>query len=198
MRDAKLKRKLFLWEFVCLCVLILPGGVMHSLYQDSGYWIPVALIAPVNESIWEHMKMFFWPGLAFALFQYLIVRPRVDNYWCAKLVALTITPAMVALTFVAYVVIAKALDIFPVEGITRWQSIGSVVVGQLCCYRVMITESKPAKTLRLAPFGYATIVLAFSLFTYFPPEMYLFEHHQNFLPAGQYGLEVDRYDSGKH
>lgn len=44
----------------------LAGFPLHSLYQ----WLPnpfFALFSPVNESIWEHGKLIYWPALAAAL-----------------------------------------------------------------------------------------------------------------------------------
>ena len=45
---------------------ILAGVLLHFVYD----WIPnavTALIAPVNESLWEHTKLIYWPYLAAAL-----------------------------------------------------------------------------------------------------------------------------------
>jgi hypothetical protein len=45
---------------------ILAGSALHFMYQ----WMPnafTALFSPVNESIWEHGKLIFWPYLAAAL-----------------------------------------------------------------------------------------------------------------------------------
>ena len=46
---------------------ILAGCALHFLYQ----WMPnavTALFSPVNESLWEHIKLVFWPYLGAALF----------------------------------------------------------------------------------------------------------------------------------
>ena len=42
-----------------LCVSIL-GTLLHFTYRWSGR---NPLIAPVNESVWEHMKLLFFPML---------------------------------------------------------------------------------------------------------------------------------------
>ena len=56
------KRQLIL---TCIAAM-LAGCVLHFLY----HWWPspvTALVAPVNESLWEHIKLVFWPYLAAAL-----------------------------------------------------------------------------------------------------------------------------------
>ena len=56
------KRQLIL---TCIATM-LAGCVLHFLY----HWWPnpvTALVSPVNESLWEHIKLVFWPYLAAAL-----------------------------------------------------------------------------------------------------------------------------------
>lgn len=55
------------WKLVLAFLLTCAAGaLLHFVYQ----WLPsplTALIAPVNESLWEHGKIIFWPYLAAAL-----------------------------------------------------------------------------------------------------------------------------------
>ena len=44
------------------------GTVLHFTYDWSGSLPPVGLIAPVSESVWEHLKLLFFPMLIFGLF----------------------------------------------------------------------------------------------------------------------------------
>lgn len=39
------------------------GAAAHFLFDALGRWPPAGWIAPVNESLWEHIKMAFWPIL---------------------------------------------------------------------------------------------------------------------------------------
>ena len=55
--------KRLLLAFVCACAA---GVLLHFVYQ----WLPcavTALISPVKESLWEHVKIILWPYLAAAL-----------------------------------------------------------------------------------------------------------------------------------
>lgn len=68
----------------------LAGVLLHFLY----IWLPnplTALIAPVNESVWEHLKLLFWPYLAAA---WLLVRWEADPWqaWTGHLLALLVMP----------------------------------------------------------------------------------------------------------
>ena len=56
------KRQLILTWIAAL----LAGCVLHFVY---GWWpnAVTALFSPVNESLWEHVKLVFWPFLGAAL-----------------------------------------------------------------------------------------------------------------------------------
>ena len=197
MLDAALKKRLIGWEVISLLWIILVGGFMHSVYKLSGYWQPIALIAPVNESIWEHMKMFFWPGLFITIVQYLFMRQRVANFWLAKLVLLVLTPVLVFTTFVIYTVIVESMGGLATEGPTAVLATLCAIAGQAVCCRVIIAENYPFGASSIIPISYVLLILSFSSFTYFPPKLYLFEHHDNYKPNGQYGLDADREQSGR-
>ena len=57
------KAKLLIWEIACIFWIAFAGALLHFAFELSDYWKPMAFIAAVNESVWEHQKMFFWPFL---------------------------------------------------------------------------------------------------------------------------------------
>lgn len=64
--------------------VILTGSLAHFLYDWSGQNPIVGLFTPINESIWEHMKLLFFPMFIYALFLMFKFKP---TYPC-------ITPAL--------------------------------------------------------------------------------------------------------
>lgn len=55
--------------------VLLTGSLSHFLYEWTGNNFIVGLFAPVSESVWEHMKLIFFPMLLYAL----IVVPRLKR-----------------------------------------------------------------------------------------------------------------------
>ena len=45
------------------------GTIFHFIYEWSGENALVGLFAPVNESIWEHTKLIFFPMLIYSYFE---------------------------------------------------------------------------------------------------------------------------------
>lgn len=48
--------------------VLIAGTIAHFLYDWSNHNPIVGLFTPINESIWEHMKLVFFPMLLYALF----------------------------------------------------------------------------------------------------------------------------------
>ena len=65
----RMDKKITYWQTVCFLFLSVVGTLLHFLFDWSGGSWAAALIAPVNESIWEHLKLLVFPMVAFALAQ---------------------------------------------------------------------------------------------------------------------------------
>ena len=185
------KRKILIWEIICVLGIVMPGGPLHEVFAQSGGWRPLALIAPVNESVWEHLKMFFWPWLLMACIQYLIMRPRIPHYWYGKLVALVLTPVVSSILYYIYMAVEHATgDFSPSDVVNILLSTVSVCIGQAACYFVLIRPAVSADFTRFTKAGYAVLVFAFSTFTYFAPPIFLFEQNHHYQPIGEYGIDA--------
>ncbi len=68
----------------------LAGTALHFLYQLCP-WPLIALFTPVNESVWEHLKLLFWP---FFLAACALTRGYADKLraWSAFLASLLLQP----------------------------------------------------------------------------------------------------------
>ena len=68
--DQSVKHNFFVWSiFSSICIVILGSG-WHFLYDILGKSNPVAWCAPINESIWEHLKLTLYPILIVMLILY--------------------------------------------------------------------------------------------------------------------------------
>ncbi len=56
-----------------ICLLSIP---LHFLYEWAGENPLVGVFTPINESIWEHLKLVFWPLLLWWGLGYLIFRNK--------------------------------------------------------------------------------------------------------------------------
>lgn len=76
---------------------ILSGSLLHFFHD----WFPVPLVglfAPVNESVWEHLKLLFWPFLL-GCFLLKPVSQQSARFWGAALSASLIMPLLLTGTY---------------------------------------------------------------------------------------------------
>lgn len=89
----------FVWFVNFLWVSII-GTLLHFAFEWSGENSFVGLFSPVNESIWEHMKLLFFPAAVFALFLYPFFRREYPAFLTCCSFAILI--AMVLQTSIYY------------------------------------------------------------------------------------------------
>jgi len=183
--------KLLLWELGCVLWICSAGSALHFAYELSDYWAPMALVAAVNESVWEHLKIYFWPGLLFTLVQYTYTRHMANNYWLGKIVALAVTPVMITIMYHGYMayVVSNGQKI-SVASILMIMALG-VLLGQLCSWRILLSEPFDWVRRRYVAAGYTGLIASFSLFTFFPPQIFLFENYMCYQYTAEYGILSD-------
>lgn len=82
---------------VCMGTAIL----LHFLWDWSAENIFVAVIAAVNESVWEHAKIYAIPFLLFGIAEYYILRPHVRHMIIARtLGTLTLMAGIICLYYI--------------------------------------------------------------------------------------------------
>ena len=82
-------KKRFWLAFV---IAVLAGTGLHFLYDVCPAPL-VGLFAPVNESVWEHLKLLYWPFLAAA---FVLTKDEADGRksWCGLLAGLLGAPLL--------------------------------------------------------------------------------------------------------
>ena len=63
------------------------GTFLHFLFQWTANHPAIALFSPVNESIWEHLKLLFFPVLLFTSLECILYKRRVSGFLWARTMA---------------------------------------------------------------------------------------------------------------
>ena len=171
-----IKRRLIFWEIGSFIWVALAGSALHFAFELSEFWRPLALFSSVNESTWEHLKMYFWPGLIYALVQYTYTKDIANNYWVAKLVSLLATPLGIIISYYGYLSIT-----LPMYGTGFFEmDLMTMVVGLTCssilAYKIMVRPKIDSVPKLYVVSAYLTLTAMFSTFTYYPPKIFLFEN----------------------
>ncbi len=160
MMQRKIIRK---YHIIGSIFTILIGTSLHFTFELSANWKPVALISAVNESIWEHMKLAFWPTLIFAIIEFFIYGKRTKNFLFGKTMSLYLMSFLIPIIFWSYTRIIKDSLIWDILDF-----IVSVIIGYLVSYYITVSEKYYVLWKYVSLILIIIIIIAFSLFTYFP------------------------------
>ena len=184
-----MKNKILTWEIGGFLFIGIVGAALHFTFELSNFSnMVVAFFSAVNESTWEHLKMVFWPGLIFALIEYTYIREKVNNFLAEKTASLFIMPLVITLGWYAYTPFTQK-SIFRLDLILFYVA---VLIGQIASYKILTSSPLSKKYKNISTFVILVLLLSFSLFTFYPPEIFLFEHF-DLMDTGEYGI-LDNYE----
>lgn len=155
--------------FFFTCIL---GTIMHFVYEWSGKNPAAGLVAPVNESTWEHLKLLFFPALVWTITGCLRWRDCAARILCACTAGIAAGMLVIVVFFYTYSGILGT-NWFPLD-------ITAFVLGVLTAFwlagkrwNAYYKEEREARG-GIAAVVLAGIALGFFVFTFYPPQIGLF------------------------
>lgn len=162
-----MKSKKGLWGFLFVGIL---GVLFHFAYEFLGEnWI-AGLFFPVNESIWEHLKLLFFPVALWWIIEWFVWK-KSPNFFPLRMKALLCSLGAIPVLFYTY------------SGIVG-QRFAAVDIGiyffSVALYFYLVSlfsrkkkDSGEGDTL-LALSAFLILLFAFWLFSFFPPDLGIF------------------------
>ena len=158
-------------EILVTVISIILGTLLHFTYQWSNGNLFVASFSAVNESVWEHLKLIFFPMLIVGIIEYFFVKNITKNYLEAKTIGIFIAICFVVVSFFTYIGIIGT-NAFIIDILIF---IISIVLGEYIAYKLMKRKNESdIKTLVLSGIILLFLFSCFVLCTYFPPKVNLF------------------------
>ncbi len=152
-----------------MLIAILLGFLNHFLYELSGCSAFAALCCPVNESVWEHLKLIFFPILIVSLLEYLIRRPDAVRFFYYRFLAVCCAMGVTLTLFYTYTgIIGRSFLIIDI--LIFLVSILTAFYMDAYFYKVKIRKTSQAATFSL----WIITSLCYFAFTCFPPDIPLF------------------------
>lgn len=166
----KLDKKLFQFSIGGFVFVSILGTLMHFAYDWSGQNSFVALFAAVNESTWEHMKLLFFPMFVFQIYQYVNLGHEYPRILCGGLYATIIGTFSIPILFYGYQAIFGSSSL--VVDISIFFI--SVLIGMIFNYLLAdVCKGEWCQILSLLLTAF--LIIAFFIFTFFPPDCFLFQ-----------------------
>lgn len=157
------------WRNISIIFSLILGTILHFLFEWSGENIFVGSFSAVNESIWEHLKLSFFPMLVVAIIGYYLFGKNESNYIKGNSIGIIFSIIFTVATFYIYSGIIG--NNFGIINVLIF--ILSIIFGEIMAYKIVGTE-KPADQVTYLLL-IMILFICFILFTYFPPKIALFK-----------------------
>lgn len=165
-----MKKSLPFWQFSGFVFTGVFGTLLHFIYEWTNI-TATALFSAVNESVFEHMKILFFPMLIFAIIESRYFYKDYPAFWCVKLIGILIGLAVIPMLYYTY---TGALGVS-----ADWFNIAIFFIAAAVTY---ITETALLKSKKYCSLPTATsfiillgLAVLFLVLTFVPPKIPLFQ-----------------------
>ena len=175
------KDKVIKAQLIVILFSLILGTLLHFTYEWSGNNLFVGSFSAVNESIWEHLKLVFYPMLIAMIVEYFFIKENVNNYIEAKTIGIFTAISFIVITFFTYSgIIGTSIIVIDILIF-----IFSIILGEYIAYKLM--KRKNESTVLSTSLSIIILIfflLCFIIFTYLPLEVNLFRD----ITTGTYGI----------
>lgn len=96
------RKSILVWEILGIFFLVIAGSLLHFTFKWSDQSPIVGVVSPVNESVWEHLKLGFWSLVPFSLIEYWFIKKESHNFFLAKGLGVLVLQSSILLIFYTY------------------------------------------------------------------------------------------------
>jgi len=178
-----MNRKVLTYELIGTVFIIILGSLLHFTFEISGNQPIVGVFSAVNESVWEHLKLAFWPALLFGLIEFIPLRRNANNFVFAKTAGVYLMVAIIPAIFYSY----TALTFESILAIDVGSFVVAVILGQLLSYKLLTIRQLPRGVNWISLAFYVLLLMLFVVFTFCPPETHVFLDSE----SGTYGITTE-------
>lgn len=172
------------WRLAGIITTIILGFLLHYLFSWTDRSKLIGLFAPVNESIWEHLKLGYWSVVLFSLIEYLQIKRSINNYFFAKTIGILTLELTILFIYYGYTFII-GMNIL-------WIDISSYILGAILCqyltYNVFKQKQYSKLINNISLYAFIGIGILFAVTTYYPPHIALFKDNNH----NTYGIENEK------
>ncbi len=159
------------WSVAGFIFILLFGTFLHFAYNLSGQKEIVGYFSTVNESIWEHLKLIFWPAFIFSLMEYFYYGKKEPDFFSVKMCSIFSSLLWVVVSFYTYSGVL-GFNLFAADILIF---VSAALICQYVSYKLLIRETTADASDNLRSFVVLLLfVLCFFVWTKTPPDLGIF------------------------
>ena len=181
-------KKLFILEIVGIPFIYLCASLLHFVYDLSGGSALSILFGSVNESVWEHIKIFAVPFVLWSVIELLWTHPPFKKFISAKTFSLYFLALSIIVFFYTYTFFTKE----PILIVDLISSFLITILKQYISYTLITKENHISEYFSVALMLLIAFFFMFFSFTMSPPKIDLFKDPE----TSMYGIIGKHIDKG--
>lgn len=163
------KEKIRNYQIFSIIFTFILGSLLHFMYELSGENQFVAVFSSINESVWEHLKLLYFPMLLTVIIGYFYIGKELENFLCAKTIGIIISMLFIVTFFYTYTgILGKHIAFVDISSFFV-----ATVLGELVSYIFIINKLKCNKVISLIVL--ISLLICFIFFTYLIPDLGIFK-----------------------
>ena len=162
--------------------------LLHFFYDLTNGSVLAILFSAVNESVWEHIKIFSVGFILWSVIELLWAKPPFRKFVTAKTLSLYFLSLSIIVFFYSYTTITGE----PILLIDLISSAVFVALSQYISYRLTVSDNNISDYFLVTVMLLMLYFVMFFSFTLFPPKIDLFKDPV----TGMYGIIDENVDLG--
>ncbi len=161
-------KKWHIWGFVFISIF---GVFLHFAYGLSDEAKLVGYFGAVNESLWEHLKLIFWPVFLFSLIEFFAYGKNEKDFFAIKMCSLFCSLMFLVVFFYTY----SGILGFSLSAVDIALFFVSSFLNQYISYRLLTSDGSGDNSDSFR--GFIVLMLlavCFIIWTYNPPMLGIF------------------------
>ena len=172
------KNKIRNYQIFSTIFTFILGSFLHFTYALSGNNPVVAIFSSINESVWEHLKLLFFPMLLTTIIGCFYIGKEEPNFLCSKTIGILVSMVFMVIFFYTYTgILGKNIPAIDIASFFI-----ATIVGEFVSYVLIVNKFKCNNVIAII-----TLILIFTcfiIFTYFTPNIGIFKDPV----TGRYGF----------
>lgn len=162
------KKKIKKFQIFSIIFTFILGTLLHFTYKLSGENSLIAIFSAINESIWEHLKLLYFPMLITIIIGQIYLGREYKNFLCSKTFGIILAIIFMITFFYTYSgIFGKSTAIIDIS-----LFFVSVVLGESISYLLTINNYKCNK--KVSIFILFILLISFIFFTFNAPNFGIF------------------------
>lgn len=172
------KKKIKNYQIFSVIFTFILGSLLHFTYKLSGENLLIASFSAINESVWEHLKLLYFPMLLTTIIGYYYIGKDIPNFLCSKALGIITSMVFIVIFFYTYSgILGKSISFIDISSFFI-----AVILGEYLTYKLITCKFKCNS--RISIFILVVLFFCFIFFTFFTPNIGIFKDPI----TGQYGI----------